>query len=153
MKAPLKEGSHLHTHAHTHTQVCAPDRSPSHCKLDFGFARDRARTAAGRGLVMTLFTDRDPTLLHTSLLSPWLIARFLNSLSPCLSRPQSLSYAYFPGPCVWPRGQASLGPGPPRPWEDHARPTSIEDHPDQDHECLWTEFFRNDDSLSLFTLL
>ena len=51
--------SHLHTHARTHTQVCAPDRSPSHCKLDIGFARDRARTAAGRGIVITLFTDRD----------------------------------------------------------------------------------------------
>ena len=45
---------------------------------------------------------------------------------------------------AWPRRQASLGsPEPPLPWEGHARPSSNEDHPEQDNECLRTEFCKD----------
>ena len=43
---------------------------------------------------------------------------------------------------VSPRGQASLGsPEPQLPLEGHARPSSIEDHLDQDYECLKDRIF------------
>ena len=55
-----------------------------------------------------------------------------------------IRFGHRNGGFVWPRSQASLGsPALPLPWEGHERPSIIEEHLDQDHEYLRSEFLKD----------